>query len=234
MQDKLFLQSINAPYLQEKKGYFKPLELLDIEVKQAINKVYLYRQTIKDEAFKLYAVNNDVVPASLTLQFQEAIKKLLIFHLVRRFKKNHHIIEQYLNIESFINVFAVNTIINNVVKRKTASFVKKLVVSRIATNDLIEEFNQSLKLSLFNEIGFLLRNLLFDTQKNITIQEYKTTKFYWIHRNPPQPQDRKLHIYWWRSKKLFDFNDLPFNYQTGSYDFPGRLIHCHCRAQIVV
>ena len=80
----------------------------------------------------------------------------------------------------------------------------------------------------------MLRNALFDIQKKIANIEYKTSLFLWEHRDPPQPQDRKVHIRWWRSGRKFDFNNLPINPETGQADFPGKLIHCHCRAKIIV
>lgn len=234
LNDKIYLQEIGAIYLKSKHGYHKPFLLLPIEMQEIIDSLHWQRKAMLNYAMERKDANSINIDFLLVEDFTKILERLLLFHLVRKFAISKTKASNYINLASFINQISLSSVIYHVLNGKINSFLKKIVLNHITNEELRQEFNQSLKIALFDEIGFLLRNALFDIQKKIANIEYKTSLFLWEHRDPPQPQDRKVHIRWWRSGRKFDFNNLPINPETGQADFPGKLIHCHCRAKIIV
>ena len=124
--------------------------------------------------------------------------------------------------------------VKNTIKREYNVLSSKIIEPNVKINKEIVKRKDKLSISVFDSIGYSVRLKLYDEQQKICKKEYKTTHFYLIHRDPPQPQDRPNHIRLWRNKIKLDFNKTYINPYSGKEDKLCLEPNCHCRMEVIV
>jgi len=225
---KKILLSLGAVYY--KGGYKIKKNNLPFNVKNTINSIQQHRITVSNliqdkiktlDSDNLLSISSVVLLKKLTNSLNNRVEKNLSSTSISA-----------ISAEDLKTLIIDN--VKNTIKREYNVLSSKIIEPNVKINKEIVKRKDKLSISVFDSIGYSVRLKLYDEQQKICKKEYKTTHFYLIHRDPPQPQDRPNHIRLWRNKIKLDFNKTYINPYSGKEDKLCLEPNCHCRMEVIV